>query len=56
MKKQLAADVLFLAGALVIIYGLDLIHPVLAVLAAGAALIALGLLMGSSDRRKHVGG
>jgi hypothetical protein len=50
MKKYLA-DLLFVAGAAVVVVGLGMIHPVLAVLAAGAALIGLGLLIGSSDRR-----
>jgi hypothetical protein len=50
MRKYLT-DLLFIAGAALIVIGLGLIHPVLAILAAGAALIALSLLIGSSDRR-----
>ena len=55
MEKNVP-DILFVAGALMIIYGLGMIHPVLAVLGSGIGLIALGLLIGDSDWRKHAGG
>lgn len=54
MKKYFA-DLLFVAGAAAVVVGLGMIHIVLAVLAAGAALIALSLLIGASDRRNHAG-